>query len=700
MAATAEHVKIDTAKTSAQSQVVLVVAPSESAAKSIESYLRNAGHPLRCAWVTDLEDVENALRAGTPDLLLCAEGSAGASVKDVIDLGRRLMPDLPLVALTPRITPEEVVAALAAGASDLVSDEDLRHMRHLELVVLREIAKHRHLRELRNTRQRLAAFESRHQQLVAGTKDAVAHIQEGILSEVNPAFAQLLGYDDPADLSALPLMDLIAEDYQPKVKDHLKLLRRGKTDNKPLDCCLVHKDGRRVSINTRLSESIVDGEHQIEMLIRSEAPPAAAVATTSATATAHGRLAYFDALAASIAVAGQQKDKRAAVLITVDDFSGNEERLGLHDAVQAVDQCLDWLQKRVDAQDQLFRFSTHEIACIVVRSSMSEIIEFGEGIIRDIGKQIFNTAGHEAQLSLTVAAYPFAGSEQAAALTAELVRDTRKLSAKGGGQFANVGPSAKSSLDEVEDARKAAVVKKALEDNRLKLAYQSIASLEGDTRQHFDVLVRVVDENGTELHASEFIRAAERHNLVGAIDRWVTARALKVQSKRESAQEASSLFLKVSEDTLKDAEGFVAWFAELVKARPLKPGELVFELRELVVQNHIRKARMLTKALSDLGAQIAVEHFGIGSNSPQMLEHIPMQFIKFHQSFTANFNDKELHKKMVNLMEIAKGKRIRIIVSHVEDANVMARLWQMGVNFIQGYHVQEPEVVLLSADVR
>ncbi|MBI3171000.1 MAG: EAL domain-containing protein, partial [Hydrocarboniphaga effusa] len=368
---------------------------------------------------------------------------------------------------------------------------------------------------------------------------------------------------------------------------------------------------------------IVDGEHQIEMLIRSEAPAAAAVvATTVATAPAHGRLAFFDALAASIAAAGQQKDKRAAVLVTVDDFAGNEDRLGLHDAVQAVDQCLEWLQKRIGPQDQLFRFSTHEIACILVRPAVPEIIDFGEGIIRDIGKQIFNTAGHEAQLSLTVAAYPFAGSEQAAALTAELVRDTRKLSANGGGQFANVGPSAKSSLDEVEDARKAALVKKAIEDSRLKLAYQSIASLEGDTRQHFDVLVRIVDENGSELHASEFIRAAEKHNLVGAIDRWVTARALKVQSKREGAQDASSLFIKVSEDTLKDAEGFVAWFAEQVKTRPLKPGELVFELRELVVQNHIRKARMLTKALTELGAQIAIEHFGIGSNSPQMLEHI------------------------------------------------------------------------------
>ncbi|MFP5306078.1 MAG: EAL domain-containing protein [Gammaproteobacteria bacterium] len=699
MVATAESLNSEAARHAGPSHVILAIAQSESIAKHIESYLRNAGHPVRCAWVTDLEDVEAALRNGTPDLLICAENLEAVPLKDVIDLGRRLMPDLPLLALHPRVTPEETVAALAAGASDLVSDEDLRHMRHLELVVLREIAKHRHLRELRTTRQRLADFESRHQQLIAGTNDAVAHIQEGIVSQVNPAFAQLLGYENPGDLAGLPLMDLVAEDHQPKVKEHLKLSLRGKNEGKPLECCLLHADGRRVAISARLTLSVIDGEHLIEMLIRSEAPQAAAAQAPRAL-PASGRLAFFDALAASIAGAGQQKEQRSAMLFIVEDFVATEDRLGLQDAVQAVDQCLEWVQKQLAPQDQLFRFSTHEIAAIVTRADAAQIVEAGEGIVRDAAKQIFNTAGHEAHLSLVSAAYPFSGSEEATALATELVREGRKLSSKSGAQFANLGPTAKSSLQERDEARKAEMVKKALEDNRLKLAYQSIASLEGDTRQHFDVLVRVIDENGKELHASEFIGAAERHGLLRPIDRWVTARALKVQTKRDSAQEASSLFVKISQDSLKEAEGFVAWFGEQVKSRALKPGEIVFEMQELIVQNHIRKARFLTKALSDLGAQIAIEHFGVGSNSAQMIEHIPMQFLKFHSSFTTNFNDKDTYRKMVNLMELAKNKQIKIIVSHVEDANVMARLWQMGVNFIQGYHVQEPEVVLLFADVR
>jgi len=128
----------------------------------------------------------------------------------------------------------------------------------------------------------------------------------------------------------------------------------------------------------------------------------------------------------------------------------------------------------------------------------------------------------------------------------------------------------------------------------------------------------------------------------------------------------------------------------------LKRDEIVFEAQELVLQNHIRKARTLTRELVEMGAGFAIEHFGIGPSSAQMLDYIPTHFLKFHASFTQSFGDRATIARMSELVEAAKQHRIKTIVSHVEDANVMARLWQMGVNYISGYHVQEPEVVLLS----
>ncbi len=684
--------------TAAESAVVLVVSESENVAKRIESHLRNAGHPVRCAWVADLEELEDVLRRGAPEIVLCAEGLPRAPLKDVVDISARLCPDLPVLLLGQRFGAEEVLAAHAAGARDMVAYEDLRDLRHLEFVLQREFASHRHLRALRTVRSRLDDFESRHKQLLAGTNDAVVHIQEGIVSHTNPAFATLLGYGQPDELLELPLMDLVCPDQQLKVKEHMKLLNKGKADGKPLECCLVRQDGGQVHITAQLTRGNVDGENFVEMLIRAEAAAAPAAVAGEAPS---GRLAFFDALAVAINGISQQKMPRAALLIAVDDFPGLEERIGLHDAEEAVMLLDEWVHARLSPQDQVFRFSSGELAALVQRPTAAEFEQFGDMLVKEVVKQVFNTTGHEAHLTLSIAAYPLSGSEQASVVASEIVREARKLAVRGSGrQFVNLGPTAKNAQGEREEARRASQLKRAIEENRLKLAYQSIASLEGDTRQHFDVLVRMIDDGGKELHAAEFISVAEKFGLMRSIDRWVVARALKVLAKRESSAEASSLFVKISEETLKDADSYVAWLQEQLKQRPLKPEELVFEFQELTLQNHIRKAKTLHKALRDLGGYIAIEHYGVGTNSAQLLEHVPPQFVKFHPSYTHQFHDKEQHKKMTTLMETARQAGVKTIVSHVEDANVMARLWQMGVNYIQGFHVQEPEVVLLSADVR
>ena len=212
--------------------------------------------------------------------------------------------------------------------------------------------------------------------------------------------------------------------------------------------------------------------------------------------------------------------------------------------------------------------------------------------------------------------------------------------------------------------------------------------------------VRMVDEAGQEFAPGDFIHSAEKFGLMREIDRWVINRVLKLIDKRKTADEGSSVFVKISEETLKEPEAFISWLTEAVKSRPLKADELVFEFQEPRLQNHIRKGKSLTKALRELGGYVAIEHFGAGTGSLQLIEHIPANYVKFHTDFTRNFNDKEQLKKMTQLMEAAKQRSMKTIVSHVDDANVMARLWQMGVNYIQGFQVQEPEVVQLTADPR
>ena len=685
--------QLPSALLSEASGVLLVITTAEEVAKRIESHLRNAGHPLRVAWITDLEDLQDVLQRNPPDLVLCDENARKAPAEKVIALANELRPDLPVVVISNDHSVEDAVAALAAGAQDFVSYSDLRQLRHLELVVVREFVKHHHMRNLRLTQQRLADFESRHQQLTEGTADAVAHVQEGILANANLAFTHLIGYDDPAELAGQPLIDLVAPDQQSKIKERLRAVQKGKHNGEPLELVLVGRKGQ-VHVKAQLILGTQDGESVIELLIRAEGGKGR---PASAQAAFHGRGVFSDVLAETTPADG--KSMRTAMLLHIDSFDALEQRIGHADAQEVTSLLAETVHTRLGPQDQSFVFSTDELALLVQRPNYNEAEQFAEFLRKEISGHIFAARQHEAHISLTITVFPLGGQEAPEQVIRQLADEARKISARGGNQIVALGATAKANQVEREEARRAAQVKKAIEDNRLKLAYQSIASLEGESRSHFDVLVRMLDESGKELHAAEFLPAAQKFNLMRTIDRWVVARALGVIAKRAASKEASVLFVKLSEDTLKDNDGFITWLKALVQEQPLKSDEIVFEIQEVVIQNHVRKAKALTQALREMGAGLAVEHFGVGANSAQLMDHIPANFIKFHPSFTQKFSEKDTQKRLGDLVEAAKQHGLKTIVSHVEDAHVMARLWQMGVNFIQGYHVQEPEVVLLASDI-
>ena len=668
------------------SAVVVVVAPFEENAKRIESCLRNAGHRVRTIWISDAGDLDQQLRKSPPDVLLASNHASSVPLKLVIDTCRRFAPLVPVLALTSQLAGETASEAVAAGARDLVADGDPESLAHLEKVYLRELQAQRNLHALSRAHTQLADYESRYAQLIDGTGDAVAHIFEGIVSKANPAFSQLLGYDNAADLAGMPLMDLICPEHHTSARDHLKQLNNGRADGKPFECHLLGKAGNSIPIRAQLTRGESDGERFVEMLIRAES-------SKSGTSVAQsGRIEFFKQLESPPRTALP----RAVVFVVIDKSPLLEERVGFLDFEQIMLQVIDSLRKMIGESDALFRFSTSEFSLLLERPDAADFEKIATALVQTLGSQIFSTRDHESQLSLSGTVYPLGANDAPIQVCRDLVHEARRLSAAGGNKHVVLGPTARADAEDKDQQRRADAVRKALEEGRFKLTYQTIASLEGDPRPHYDVLIRMINDQGVEVHAGDFISVAERAGLMEDIDRWVVTRALKVMTSRQTHKDGTMLFVKLSESTLKQSEAFLAWLQDSLKGRRLNQDEICFELQESVLQNHIRKAKLLTKSLRELGAGVAIEHFGVGASSAQLMEHLPINFFKFHMNYTHDFSEKDVQKKMLDYMELAKKHNIKAIVCHVEDANVMAQLWQMGVNFVQGYHVQEPEVVMLT----
>jgi EAL domain-containing protein (putative c-di-GMP-specific phosphodiesterase class I) len=230
-------------------------------------------------------------------------------------------------------------------------------------------------------------------------------------------------------------------------------------------------------------------------------------------------------------------------------------------------------------------------------------------------------------------------------------------------------------------------------ENRFRLVQQPIASLQGEDKGMFDVLVRMLDEQGKEVLPAEFMAAAERNDLMKNIDRWVIGASMSFCAARKP----SRIFVRLSMDSLVD-RSLSIWLQTQLKATKIEPQRMCFQVTEETATQYLNQTRELVGTLKSLGFSFALEHFGAGRDPQALLANIPAQFIKIDGSLMQGLaTDQVLQQKVRAFVEDAKKRKIETIAERVEDANTMAVLWQLGIEFIQGYFVNAPEEVVIGS---
>jgi len=183
---------------------------------------------------------------------------------------------------------------------------------------------------------------------------------------------------------------------------------------------------------------------------------------------------------------------------------------------------------------------------------------------------------------------------------------------------------------------------------------------------------------------------AERTGLVKNIDRWIIGASISFCS----SSKANLVFIRLSKDSLMD-ETLPEWLKSQVDEANIQPPKICFEIDEEVVARHLRHTQKLSEALRALGFMFAVEHFGKGEDSHRIVDHIPMQYMKIDGSLMQGLHkNSNTQNKIKELCLHAAEKSILTIAERVQDANTMAILWQLGISHIQGYYVQNSEIVI------
>jgi EAL domain-containing protein (putative c-di-GMP-specific phosphodiesterase class I) len=140
------------------------------------------------------------------------------------------------------------------------------------------------------------------------------------------------------------------------------------------------------------------------------------------------------------------------------------------------------------------------------------------------------------------------------------------------------------------------------------------------------------------------------------------------------------------------------WLATRIRSTKVPAQRLCFQVSEEVASQQLKQTKELSEKLAAAGFLFAVDHVGTGRDSAQMLQHVPMQFMKIDGSLMQGLNrDTDQQRRVTSLAQLARKLNIRTIAERVEDAKTMAVLWQLGIAYFQGNFVQTRGVVLESA---
>jgi PAS domain S-box-containing protein len=237
-----------------------------------------------------------------------------------------------------------------------------------------------------------------------------------------------------------------------------------------------------------------------------------------------------------------------------------------------------------------------------------------------------------------------------------------------------------------ERLQSSAQIHEALAQDRFVLQGQPILNFASMHVEQAELLIRMRrSTTGSDLvPPGEFLPAAERFGLIGLIDEWVVDQAVR------HAAAGHRIEVNLSAKTISDVNQ-VDRIEQAVLASGCPPGNLIFEITETAVADHLDAAREFAARLRQLGCAFALDDFGVGHGTFTYLKHLAVDYLKIDLQFVRDLLGDDVNRQVVEaIMGVAKQFQIKTIAEGVEDQATLEELQRIGVDYAQGYWIGRP----------
>lgn len=676
---------------------LLLIEDSVEDAEQIISVLRNGGIALRPARASNEAELEAALEQQSPDVIIVNLDCADLSVAQVASAASRGGKDVALIGTGRGLDEDRIVTAFHDGVRGLALRD---RPDHIQMIVNREYEALAMRRSVRRIEAALRESERRCEALLDSSRDPIAYVHEGMHVRANKAYLEMFGFDEFEDVEGMSILDMIAADDADDFKALLKRLSKGEKPPQRLNLKAQRSDGSTFDATMEFTEASYEGEpcqqitfrrHMVDANLAQEID---ALRSKDLVTELFNRQHTIAQIEGSATAAASGAVDQALLFLEPDNFKQVLDGVGLGNADVLLGDMANLLRRHLAESDVAGRMGEHTFGVLITKRSPDDTRLLAEKLRKAFEERIFDIGKQSLSLTVSIGG-ALIGEKNANAQTllAQAQTSLRSSLTEGGNRINIFDPAAVDKAAAEKTKHWLALVDDALANDGFVLYYQPIVSLHGAEGEFYEVLLRMKGAKG-EILPGHFLPIAEQNGKLPAIDRWVIANAIRSIAERERAGHKTTFFIKLTPQTLED-QTLLAWIAQQLKTARQRGDSLVFEMPESKVVTSLKPARAFVKGLEQLHCGFALEQFGSGLNSFQLLKHIPAHYLKIDRNYMAELpKHKENQEKIKEICDQAHHAGKLTVAEFVEDAASMSILFSCGVNFVQGNFLQEPEKVM------
>jgi len=680
----------------------LLIVEDNDDAQLLLARLRHAGYQPDYARVDNAQQMQRALQEGDWQLVVSGYALSDFTGLEALRMLRKHDSETPFILVSGTVGEEIAVQAMRSGANDYIMKDNLTR---LVPSIERELREARERADRQRAEQ--ALYQERERALVTlhSIGDGVITTDaEGRVDYMNPVAEKVTGwsYGEAQGYPLSEVLPLIDETTRHPIESPAMIsLRSGRVVALDEQCVLVNRHGQEFQIEDSAAP-IYDRDNSIigAVLVFHDVTRERRMAHQMIWQATHDSLTglanrneFADRLAGLLAsMASSEEREHALLYLDLDQFKVINDTCGHAAGDELLKQLSRMLRREMPANASLARLGGDEFGILIEDTGPAQAREVASRLLHSISAFTFQWQQRRFDVGASIGMVLIQRDTPNASFVLSAADVACYVAKESGRNRVHVYEESDIDLGQRHsEMHWVSRIKEALEENRLLLYRQEITALTSDqTTPHHELLVRIRARDGAIIPPDAFIPAAERYNLMKAVDRWVIDTAFRFVNQAQSGDD-SIYSINLSGNSIND-DDFPDYVRQKILQYGIRAGQLCFEVTETAAVFHLQKARHMIHALKRLGCRFSLDDFGSGLSSFGYLKNLPVDFLKIDGSFVEDMNTDPMNRAIVEAInQVGHTLNIRTIAEFVENREIATHLRDIGVDFGQGYYFSKPE---------